>query len=118
MKETKNTVEFEGRVEKCIYNKSDSDWAIYAMNVDPEKYPNIKQNKYENVSICGEIADLSLSRPYVITAVEQDSKYGPTYKVQKMHIIKPKTGEEVYTFLREVLTENQAAELYRECSFG
>ena len=28
-----------------------------------------------------------------------------------MHIIKPKTGEEVYTFLREVLTENQAAEL-------
>ena len=114
MKETKNTVEFEGRVEKCIYNKSDSDWAIYAMNVDPERYPNIKQNRYENVSICGEIADLSLSRPYVITAVEQDSKYGPTYKVQKMHIIKPKTGEEVYTFLREVLTENQAAELYRE----
>lgn len=113
-KKLENTVEFEGRVEKCVYQKKDSDWAIYAMNVDPDKYPNIKQNAYENVSISGELPDLSLSRPYVITAVEQDSKYGPTYKVVNMKIIKPKTGEEVYTFLREILTENQASELYRE----
>ena len=30
-------VEFEGRVERCVGSSPDSDWDIYAMNVDTEK---------------------------------------------------------------------------------
>lgn len=107
-------VKFVGKVARCIYNKQGSDWSIYAMEVDPKEYPDIKQNQYDNVSISGELPDLSVTRPYSITAVEQESKYGPTYKVIKMSIMRPKTGEEVYSFLREILTENQAAVLYKE----
>lgn len=106
-------VEFVGRVEKLVYISQESGWCIYAMDVDKEKYPYVKRNKYDNVSICGVIPDLSISLPYIIKAVLEDNKYGPTYKVDKMDIIRPKDGQEVYGFLREVLTENQAKVLYQ-----
>lgn len=106
-------VEFTGRVEKNIYANQETGWCIYAMDVDKEKYPSIKRNRYDNVSICGVIPDLSLSLPYVIKATLEDGKYGPTYKVDKMDIIRPKDGQEVYNFLREILTENQAKALYQ-----
>ena len=107
-------VEFEGRVERCVWSSPDSDWAIYAMNVDTEKYPDVKKNKYDNVSISGELCDLSITQPYKIEAELEDGKYGPTYKVQKIVIQRPKTGEEVYSFLREIITEKQAAAMYQE----
>lgn len=107
-------VEFEGKVVKCIYSKIGSDWSIYAMDVDSKKYPAIKQNQYENVSISGELGDLSVTRPYMITAVEQENKYGVTYQVSNIKIMRPRTGEEIYSFLREILTDKQAAALYKE----
>ena len=107
-------VEFEGRVERYVWSSPDSDWAIYAMNVDTKKYPDVKKNKYDNVSISGELCDLSITQPYKIEAELEDGKYGPTYKVQKIVIQRPKTGEEVYSFLREIISEKQAAVMYQE----
>lgn len=97
---------FKGKVVKSIY-KSDT-FSVYALNVDKEAYPDIKQNKYNNVGICGELHDLIPDVEYEIEAVEQDTKYGTSYKVVKIKRDKPTTKEETYSFLREVLTENQA----------
>lgn len=108
-----NKVEFEGTVDRLIYNNEESDFYIYAMDVDKQKYPDIKFTKYGNVTICGKMTDLSLTLPYKIEATEEDGKYGPQYVVKTISVIKPKSGEQVYAFLREILTSNQANEIYK-----
>lgn len=49
---------FKGVVIRCTYNTPD--YKIYAVDVSKIDYPDIKQNKYNNVSILGELADLTL----------------------------------------------------------
>lgn len=97
---------FKGIVQKCIYNTPD--FKIYAVNVNKADYPDIKQNKYNNVSIAGELSDLVLGVEYEITAEEQPNKYGVTYKVINLKRDLPTTTEGTYLFLSEILTENQA----------
>ena len=97
---------FKGVVIKCTYNTPD--YKIYAINVNKIDYPNIKQNKYNNVSILGELADLTLGVEYEITAEEQINKYGTSYKVLNIKRDLPTTTEGTYLFLSEILTENQA----------
>ena len=65
---------FKGVATRCTYNSPD--YKIYACDVDKQKFPEVKQNKYNNVSILGEIAELTLGVEYEITAEEQDNKYG------------------------------------------
>ena len=97
---------FKGKVVKPIY-KSDN-FSVYALNVNKKDYPDIKQNKYDNVGICGELSDLVIDVEYEVEAVEQDTKYGTSYRVIKIRRDEPSTIEEVYSFLREILTVNQA----------
>lgn len=97
---------FKGKVVKPIY-KSDS-FSVYALDVDKTIYPNIKQNKYKNVGVCGELQDLIADVEYEIEATEQDTKYGTSYKIIKIKRDEPTTKEETYSFLREILTANQA----------
>lgn len=97
---------FKGKVVKPIY-KSDN-FSVYALDVDNTTYPDIKQNKYKNTSICGELQDLITDVEYEIEATEQDTKYGVSYKVVKIKRDEPTTKEETYAFLREILTANQA----------
>ena len=101
-----NVFKFKGKVVKPIY-KSDS-FSVYALDVDKTTYPGIKQNKYKNTSICGELQDLITDVEYEIEATEQDTKYGVSYKVIKIKRDEPTTKEETYAFLREILTANQA----------
>lgn len=97
---------FKGVVERCVYNSPD--FKIYAVTADKNKYPELKQNKYNNISILGELSDLTLGVEYEFTAVEQESKYGTSYKVLNIRRDLPTTTEETYIFLSEILTENQA----------
>lgn len=106
MSEQKQNFKFKGTIAKPIY-KSDS-FSVYALNVSKVDYPEIKQNKYSNVSICGELQDLVSDVEYEIEATEQDTKYGVSYKVIRIKRDEPTTREETYAFLREILTENQA----------
>ena len=69
---------FKGVIEKCIYNTPD--FKIYAVSVDKLQYPELKQNKYNNISITGELTDLVVGVEYEITAEEQVNKYGTSYK--------------------------------------
>ena len=97
---------FKGVVIRCTYNTPD--YKIYAMEVSKIDYPEIKQNKYNNVSILGELSDLTLGVEYEITAEEQTNKYGTSYKVINIMRDMPTTAEGTYLFLSEILTENQA----------
>lgn len=97
---------FKGVVIRCTYNTPD--FKIYAVDIDKNKYPEIKINKYNNVSILGELAELTLGIEYEITAEEQTNKYGTSYKVINIRRDIPTTTEGTYLFLSEILTENQA----------
>ena len=101
---------FIGRAERCVYNSED--FKVYAMNVDKNKYPNIKHNKFGNVSISGELSDLSLGVEYEIVGIEAPSKNGMGYKVLNIRRDVPKSSEDMYVFLSEILTPNQAYVLY------
>ena len=63
---------FKGVVVRCTYNAPD--YKIYAVDINRLDYPDIKINKYNNVSILGELADLTLGVEYEITAEEQTNK--------------------------------------------
>ena len=97
---------FKGIIEKCVYNTPD--FKIYAVAVDKVQYPELKQNKYNNISITGELSDLVVGVEYEITAEEQINKYGVSYKVLNIRRDMPTTIEGTYLFLSEILTENQA----------
>ncbi|MBO5828759.1 MAG: AAA family ATPase [Paludibacteraceae bacterium] len=97
---------FKGVIIKCTYNTPD--YKIYAIDVSKKDYPDIKQNKYNNVSILGELSDLTLGVEYEITAEEQTNKYGTSYKVVNIKRDMPTTTEGTFLFLSEILTENQA----------
>lgn len=97
---------FKGVVVRSTYNTPD--FKIYALNVDKEKYPNVKQNKYKNVTILGELPELIVDVEYEITAEEQLTKYGTSYKVVNIRRDLPTTIEDAHAFLSEILTENQA----------
>lgn len=98
--------QFKGVVEKCVYNSPD--FKIYAVAVDKNRYPELKHNKYNNVSITGELSSLTLGVEYEITAEEQETKYGTSYKVISIRRDIPTTVEGTYIFLSEILTESQA----------
>ena len=97
---------FKGVIVRCTYNTPD--YKIYAVEVSKKDYPDIKQNKYNNVSILGELAELTLGVEYEIVAEEQENKYGTSYKVINIKRDLPTTTEGTYLFLSEILTENQA----------
>lgn len=100
---------FKGKVVRSIY-KSDN-FSVYALDVEEIDYPDIKQNKYGNVGICGELHDLIMDVEYEIEATEEETKYGTSYRVFSIRRNTPTTVEETHSFLREVLTNNQAVTL-------
>lgn len=63
----------------------------------------------------GEIHELDYNTPYIFTGIPQKGgKYGVTYRIISYRRNKPKTQQEVYTFLKSILTSNQADVLYKE----
>lgn len=110
MSEKEKEYKFSGKVVRCTYDTPD--FKIFALDVDKEKYPNIKHNKYGNVTILGELHELTAGVDYEIVAVEQTSKYGMSYKVLNIKRDMPTTAEDMYLFLSEILTHNQAKVLY------
>ena len=110
MNEKEKQYKFSAKIVKCTYDTPD--FRIYAVDVDKNKYPNIKHNKYGNVTILGELHDLTIGVDYEVVAVEQVSKYGMNYKVLNIKRDMPTTAEDMYLFLSEILTPNQANVLY------
>lgn len=101
---------FKGKVVKQTYNTDN--YKIYALDVDHELYPDIKFSKYDNAVICGEIHELGIGIEYEVRAVEQSTKYGYSYKVLNIRRDKPRSAADMYVFLQEILSLNQAETLY------
>lgn len=102
-------IEFKAKMKRCVYNSET--FKVYAMDVDTNKYPNVKLNTYGNCTIIGDLPDLTEDTEYEIIATEKEGKYGLSYNVLNIKRNTPTTKEETYSFLREVLTENQAITL-------
>lgn len=110
MSKEEKEYKFSGKVVRCTYDTPD--FRIFALDVDSKKYPDIKKNKYNNVTILGELHELTVGVTYEINAVEQLGKYGMSYKVLNIKRDVPTTEEDMYLFLSEILTPNQAKVLY------
>lgn len=103
-------VTFKGRIVRQTYDGGD--YKIYAVDVEKENYPDIKFTKYGNATIRGEIHDLGVGIEYEIKAIEENTKYGYGYKVLNIRRNKPNSASDMYIFLSEILTIQQAQTLY------
>lgn len=93
---------FNAVIEREVYNSEN--FKVYAVAPTTQR-DKLKYNKYGNVSICGNIQELSLGMTYTITG-KLNKKDG--YDVMTIKTPKPKTLEESQRFLYEVITERQA----------
>lgn len=100
---------FKGRVNRCVF--SSETFKCYAVDVDTNKYPEIQLNRYKNATIIGDLPDLAEDIEYEITAIEKEGKYGLSYQVLNIRRDIPTTTDEVFSFLCEILTDNQALTL-------
>lgn len=105
-----NQVEFKGTVVKCVY--SSPNFKTYALDVDDVSYPTIKHNKFDNVSLIGDLSDLVIGIEYDIVATEEQTKYGVSYRGVNVRRDMPTKTSDVKAFLQEILTMNQAEVLY------
>lgn len=103
-------VVFKGRIIRNTFNGGD--YKVYAIDVDKDIYPDIKFTKYGNAIISGELHDLGVGIEYTVKAIEQNTKYGYGYKVINITRDRPKSTMDMYYFLQEILTINQAETLY------
>lgn len=110
IKKDEKKVEFKGCVVRKTYDGSD--YKIYAVDVDKNIYPDIKFTKYGNCTIRGEMHELGVGIEYEIRAIEENTKYGYGYKVLNIRRDKPTSATDMYVFLEEILTMQQAHTLY------
>lgn len=91
----------------CTCNKEN--FKIYAVEVDETKYNDLKQNKYGNYSIIGNIHEIGLGIPYHVKAEEQLSKngYGYQYRIIHIHRDRPTNEHTTRMFLNEFITPEQ-----------
>lgn len=101
-----NIVEFKCVPERCVYNSEN--FKIYGVSINPFDYPDIKVNKYNNVTIKGNISELNLGVDYSVKAKEVSDSYGVGYEVLNVKREKPTTLDATKNFLYEILTPNQA----------
>ena len=102
-------INFDATIKRSVYNSDN--YKVYSCDVDILKFPNIKLNKYGNVTISGNINELIENVDYNITAVEINNKYGYSYKIVNVKREKPKSIETVKIFLNQILTIEQTNQL-------
>lgn len=105
-------IKFKAKLNRCVW--TNGEYYIYAMDIDRNKYPDVKVNKYGNVSICGNLFELLYDTEYEITAEETNWKYGISYNVLNIYSDLPNTKDDILTFLSQILTENQAKTIISE----
>jgi exodeoxyribonuclease V alpha subunit len=105
------SVTFNCKIVRCTFSAKDSDYRIYAVD---SKNPSIKKNKYGNSTILGNLPELGEGVEYTITADMEHGRYGTQYRVITFSRELPISSEGVRLFLNEILTAQQAEEIYRE----
>jgi exodeoxyribonuclease V alpha subunit len=103
-------VEFTAVVERKIWEDETSNFRIYATNVEPDEIfkLGLKRTKYGNVAIQGTLHELGEGLEYQIKAEESSGRNGYSYKVINISRNRPKNAEDMYLFLKEIITPDQA----------
>ena len=104
------TVEFTGTVVRKIWEDESSGYRIFATDVKPDEITRLelKRTKYGNIAIQGNLHELGEGLDYQIKAEETNGKNGYSYKVIHISRNRPKSAEDMYMFLKEILTPDQA----------
>lgn len=98
-------VTFKGTVVRNVYVTEG--FSVYAMSVDTSRY-NVKTNRFNNISICGELPALTKGVEYEVTGTEEFGKYGVSYRVSNIRRDEPLTKQGVRSFLEEIVSPNIA----------
>ena len=103
-------VDFTGTVVRKIWEDNSSGYRIFATDVSPDEISklNLKRTKYGNIAIQGNLHELGEGLDYQIKAEETNGKNGYSYKVINISRNRPKNAEDIYLFLKEILTPEQA----------
>lgn len=111
----KKIVEFTGTIVKQIWEDASSGYRIFATNVDSDEISRLglKRTPYGNVAIQGNLHELGEGLDYQIKAEETNGKNGYSYKVINISRNRPKSAEDMYLFLKEILTPEQACVMYK-----
>ena len=70
-------LKFKGKIIRKVY--ANEDYRVYGVEIDKASYPELKLNRYGNITIVGDIGDLTFNVDYNITAKEENTKNGITY---------------------------------------
>lgn len=110
------SIQFEAIINRLIYEDPSTNFRIYATTVEDDVIENLnlKRSKYGNVVISGTLHQLGEGLLYTIEAEETQGKNGYSYKVSNITRNRPKNSEEMFLFLREVITPEQAIVLWKE----
>lgn len=106
----KKIVEFTGTVVRQIWEDASSGYRIFATDVNSDEISrlDLKRTKYGNIAIQGNLHSLGEGLDYQIKAEETNGKNGYSYKVINISRNRPKNAEDMYLFLKEILTPEQA----------
>lgn len=107
-------VEFTATIERLIWEDPESNFRIYATIVDPTCISklDLKRSKYGNVVIQGTVHELGQGLDYQVKAEETIGKNGYSYKIIHISRNRPKNADEMYIFLKEILTPDQAKTMW------
>jgi exodeoxyribonuclease V alpha subunit len=94
--------------EEDTESNSEITFRIYAGESRDE---NVKYNSYYNVSILGNLPELTLGAEYDVVAFEEEKNNEPQYRVISIKRKKPMNNEGVRIFLSELLTPMQVEQI-------
>lgn len=83
----------------------------YRIYAGESRDDNVKYNSYYNVSILGNLPELTIGVDYDVVAVEEEKNNEPQYKVVSIKRRKPMNGDGVRLFLSEILTPSQVEQI-------
>ena len=117
-------LKFNITITYCRYYSGDSDWGVYGFSTEDDipKYemasesPFADNPKYELKfsTLAGKMQELVIGGKYTVKATYKYNKtYGDQYVPIAVYAIAPQTEEDQITFLKSILTENQADNLIK-----
>jgi exodeoxyribonuclease V alpha subunit len=99
---------FGDSADEDTESNSEITFRIYAGESRDE---NVKYNSYYNVSILGNLPELTLGAEYDVVAFEEEKNNEPQYKVVSIKRKRPMNNEGVRLFLSELLTPMQVEQI-------
>ena len=93
---------FNGIINRCRYNSEN--FKIYVVDVNSEKYPDIKKNKENKVIVVGDLPTLVTNVEYEFEGKrEYNSKFGNQYKIVNIKQEVPKDQNSIKSFLQNII---------------